>query len=579
MAAVENLEIIVDVDISGAIASLEELKQELRDVASSINRVDARGAEGIDVETNVEPIADDIAAMRTQMAAMDDSELFTNADLGSLRGVIRDAIGDAVSSGISDASQDAQRAAMGVDGDGFNRPFMAMGSRANARTGRIRAGFDWMEESNKRGSGLVAMLGRLRGQFSETLDGVNISMSDFHNLLARLLPLIGVFVGAMPAAIVGIYGLAAAAAVAAGALASLTALGALGVALEGGELEMSNLRDVMSRIRDDFIDAFAPLAEQLQPLFMEGVRGLERLFDAIAAEGDVLLGLRDDARAFGGFVLDFVPDALATLGAFVESMGPLFASIGRAIDENFGSVVMTVARITQEAVPALAQMALIIGRALPAIIRMSTGFAAMVSILLKVAGMFGSILQVVGIMPEHFGFLIATVLTLVSVFALLNSQAIALVAQGFARLGQMIITRVIPTLGAYIQSALAAGGATRTLALSLTSLVGILGVLGGIAVLSGLVGGLGSQFGGLKSNVDAATKSLEEFKSVQDGLGAGMDGRNPYREATPSQFTGSGGRGVSAGETVVIEDKGGGDADSNARTDAWRRGRFTSSER
>jgi len=96
MAAVENLKIIVDAEIGKAVASLIDLQDELRDVAESIRDVRATGQNGIDVNTKVESITDDLIALQHQIALFERAnDINIGTDISGGGGMSRGAMGAA----------------------------------------------------------------------------------------------------------------------------------------------------------------------------------------------------------------------------------------------------------------------------------------------------------------------------------------------------------------------------------------------------------------------------------------------------------------------------------------------------
>jgi len=200
MAAIENLEIVVEVDISDAISNLKALKEELESVAREIKSLRREGARGITIKTEVESIIDDLAHMQ---AIIDGFEAGNTITIGSEVNLPRNLPN-------------------GGGGGG--------GGGSVGLFGALRGIGD--------GDGMRETLGELKQSFSQMAEEsslTNINMADMHNVMARLIPLLLVFVGAIPAAYTALFTLAAAAASAAAAFAAMGAFGALGFAMEGGE--------------------------------------------------------------------------------------------------------------------------------------------------------------------------------------------------------------------------------------------------------------------------------------------------------------------------------------------------------
>jgi len=567
MAAIENLKLQVTADIAKAVAKLEDLQEELQDVAESIEAVDAVGDEGVTVRTHVDGVTDDLARIRAQLAAF---EAGTHLNVDSSVDAAGGALPGPNIAGALPAppgfTPDADRG--GGDGFNFSRVFR-----------------------------------RLKGSLSDTVESVrdvDIRMSDLHNLLATLVPLMVVFIGAIPAAITAIYGLAAAAVTAAGAMAALAGFGALGVGLEDGQFQMENLSEVVDEVRNDFIDAFAPLAERLEPLFRDAIDGLDPFFQAIANTGDALMELTDEARAFGAFIMDFVPGALTALAGLVESLSPVLADIGRAINENFNTFVRQLVFWTKQAVPVVASLVQTIINALPTIVDLGIQFAVVANAVLNVVGLLWRLLTINGLLAEGMGLLVGALLVAATAFSLLNKVIFGFVAKAMTSAIASVYRFMVALATASSQMTLF--GSTA-LANAISSLIGftasifssIAGLLGfqvaawkaaiaaaafwtavtvGLALpLLGMISGMAAGFLGLSDSVDQATSSLKEFDRVSSRTSGGF---NPYSGNPPDE--GAAAAGVVGRNGTVINFEGNGDPDddaSTARYTSFRQGRTT----
>lgn len=572
MAAIENLEIVVDVDISDALTNLQALKDELEDVADEIRSLRRQGRRGFTVQSDVESIEDDLA--RTALA-------------------IR-------------AFERAHQLNIGTNVADFNAPGMGGGRGGGGGGGGAGAGLASIFTGIMDGDGLRSTIQNIRrnlSDFNENSELTNINMSDMHNILARLVPILIVFIGALPAAITAIYTLAAAAATAAAAFAAMAGFGALGLAMEDGQFQMENLTQAFREVQQDFLDAFAPLANRLQPLFEDALAGLEMFFDAVADEGDALMALTDEARAFGRFIIDFVPEALRTLAALVESMSGIFGGMADSLQRNFTSVVRDLVELTAMIVPALADFANTVGRALPAIIRMSLGFLMVADAIINILGALGRLLGMLGISPTLLGKVTAALLSLISLFALgstiigsvfvtsligaiksLYTFALAANAANVSllRMGKMaaivaigglynLISGVLSTIPALGSLTIAGYSASAALASLLTLLT-----IGGALALVGLAMSAAAGFMSMADSIDTATRSLKDFQSVQSGMsgsGFGGAGDDPYGydPEDPRSSPGSG------GVTVFnVESSGDPEEDrSNMEHADWMSGRST----
>lgn len=573
MAAIENLEIIVDVDIGSALAALEDLQDELRDLAESIEAVDAVGTEGINIRTNLDDADAELAALQAKLQAFEAAnELNIDTDFDRGRYTIPN--------------------------------FQQSGNMAD-NIGDLFGFMDFPGGGGGDRGGLFKSLRRQAGELTDTFDNFDLRMSDMHNMLARLVPLLLVFIGVLPAAITALVGLAAAAVAAAASLAAIAGLGALGVGLAGGEFDMQRLTDVWKDVQSSFIDAFAPLAERLEPLFMDAIDGLGRFFQAIADQGDALVALTDEARAFGGFLMDFVPGALRTLAGLVEALSPLFAAFGNWLDQNFNNIVRDLASVTAQAAPAIAQLIIKLGQAVPWLVEMSVGFTQVANAVLDVVGIIGVLMDFLGISGRLFGLVTATTLAFATALALANTRLVAFALKGIASavlglyqffvgllaadsaLTYMAGTTLVTALSSvfsFITSLLAGEVALFSFSAATFTATGALAAfmtiatLGAAAALVGVAISAASGFLGLAGSIDSATSSLKDFNRVSGKSG---DGFNPYgagtRGAGAADVGGTSGRSGQAGSTVInIESSGDADEDrSNARYAGWRRGRTT----
>lgn len=543
MAAIENLEIIVNVDISKALAKLSELQDELRDLSRQIERVDTTSRIGIDV--NLEHVDDELAALKAKLKAFEASE---SLDVGGVGG---------------------------VGGGGPRTSDLAATLRAeqiDLPTEDLREVVD-MRSIGGRGRVGAAMRELADGAMNarKSLGDFNLRMSDMHNMLARLIPLLLVFLGTVPALVTAFIGLATAAIAAAAGLMALAGFGALGVGLQGGQFDMQRISDVMSDIRDSFIEAFAPLAERLEPLFMDATQALEFLFQSIADRGDALMELTDEARAFGRFMMDWIPNVLAAMAAMVETLGPVFGDLADYLRE--AQILRTFAELTLDTIPAVEQMISILREAIPTIVRLSVGFTQVANIIMTLVGGFFSLLGVLPISTEAFGALIAMTLTAATVFALLNSAIISTAISMVKRLGAAILG-AIGQLTGYSAAAMASTFATRVLYSALAALIGLTGI--GL-ILVGLSAGasmVADRFGSAASNIESTTSALKNFDRV---AGRTEGAFNPYEGGDPPV---SGSRAVTGGGgDVIIETTGDRTKDnSNARYASFRQGRTTGSE-
>jgi hypothetical protein len=573
MAAIENLEIIVDVDIGSALAALEDLQDELRDLAESIEAVDAVGTEGIDIRTNLDDADAELAALQAKLEAFEAAnELNIDTDFDRGR---------------------------------YTIPNFQQGGTKADNIGELFSFLDLPGGGRDRGrGGILGSLRKQAGELSDTFDDFDLRMSDMHNMMARLVPLLLVFIGVIPAAVTALVGLAAAAIAAAASLAAIVGFGAMGVGLQDGQFDMQRLTDVFEDIRDSFIEAFAPLAERLEPLFLDAIDGLERFFQAVAGQSDALMALTDEARAFGGFLMDFVPGALRALAGHVEALSPLFKEFGQWLGANFNNIVHDLASLTTQAAPAIAELIIKLGQAVPWLVEMSIGFTMVANVVVEVLGLLNMLMNLLGINARVFGIVTASVLALASAIALTNlfmqsfigtalvgaitsmyrfAIATATASSTMTFFGSTTIASAIGALVSFIASLITSGAALLGFSVSAYTATAAAAAfltvvtLGAGAAIIGVALSASSAFLGLAGNIDSATKSLKDF----DRVSGKTDGFNPYGRGTEgagaAAVGGSGQtRGEGAGTTINIESSGDPDEDrSNGRYAGWRQGRTT----
>lgn len=373
-------------------------------------------------------------------------------------------------------------------------------------------------------------------QMADTGSIFDLRMSDMHNLLAKLVPLILTFIGALPALIAGLVVLATAAVAAASALFALGALGALGFAIEEGGVNdiMGGFEDIISEVRSDFLDAFAPLAEDLAPAFRGFLDWLDQLFGAIAARGDILINLTDEAAAFGDFLMDLIPDLLADMGRMVEAFAPIFGDFASLFDFN---VLRAFTEFMADAADELILFTKLLMAFIPQIVELSLGFLQVVNAIGVAVHAFTTLLDMLPIGMDAIGALIGTILTLITVIgiwkAVQSAQLIPTLAATMPRIAQLIVS-----IDTYIVHALTAAGASVALAEAISLLLiatGVGAVLLGIGVAVGI---MADKFSAAETDITSATEALREFDSVAGAMGGrgeafGVDPSTARRRASP----------------------------------------------
>lgn len=361
----------------------------------------------------------------------------------------------------------------------------------------------------------LANLSEAADRTAEGFDITNIRMSTLHNWLAALVPLLIVFIGAIPALLGALVALAAAAIAAAAGLAALAGFGALGFAITRAGVDDigEGLREILDEIQEDFLDAFAPLAQRLTPLFERALDGLDRLFEAIAARGDVLVAFADTAADFGRFVQDFLPDLLADMGKMARAFGPFFGEIMEVFDFSvLGALTDFMADSSAEIILFLELLVPFIAL----IADLSIGFLMVVNAIGAFLQGIGQLLNILGISPEIIGAVIASLLTAATAMFIVGKAGLA------SAIGVTSLTSALVVLS------------RATIFLTAFALI--------VPVIA-------DHFNLLGNNIDSATDSLREFNRVGDDLG-----RNPFADPNlmPGQVRAPTGRG-GGNITVNIE--------------------------
>jgi hypothetical protein len=416
------------------------------------------------------------------------------------------------------------------------------------------------------GGNIGAVFGNMAGDSTRTVDSLselNLSMSDLHNALARLVPLIFVVIGALPALIGGLVGLAGAAVAATAALAGIAGFGALGFAMMEGDTIMEGFQEILSQVREDFLDAFTPLAQQLAPLFEDALDGLGLFFQKLANRGDVLREFEQTARSFGGFLLDELPDAIAFLGQVATAFEPLFAAIGDALDGTGEGFMEFMADV----LPALVLFGSLLASAIPQILNVSRGFLMVTNALFLLLNAFWEVITIGGLLDEQIGILIGVTLTAVTAILLWNTvMGIASSVTIPALISSM--SGVIATLAEYSVAVVLAALETWGLVGALAAAVGIMTL--GIGVAAGLATAMGAvhdQFAQFTTGVDEASASVRNFDRTTSRVGTG----GPYAPSnTPVRANARGSRGGSGSVVMNVE----GDADDETVETQMRNANF-----
>ena len=607
MATIQNIEVAVDVDISKALAALTKLQNELRDLASEIESVDQIGREGIDVNTSLDQLDSELAGVKAEMEAFEKTESLDivtnlkNSEIATLRGIFRDAVADGIGSGIVD----------GASGGGISPPSSSGTSLqameiSSAPTHMLGRDSGSVVKDRSGTSGLFENLSKSLKDTLSSLSSFKLRMSDMHNVLATLVPLLLTFVGAVPIVVTSILTLAAAAVSAAAALLAIGGFGALGVAM-GDSMEMPSGEDfseIFEGVREDFFEAFAPLAMSLAPLFEDGLDGLEMFFNAIADKGKALMSLTDNARAFGNFIIDYFPDVLASMAGMVEAVSPLFSDIAAYLQD--ADILRRFVELTMKAIPTLKSLAKQIVAGVIALTEMSVGFAAVASIVLSFIGTMASLVGLFGFTNEQLGLMVGGVLTLVSAVALANAALLAWRANGIAAavtgiyaffvgliqansamtyLAATAVGQALTSIYGFVTAlfageiglfSFASAGFTATGAIAALMTIASLGALAGLAVVAT---GVASEFLGMADGIDSSTAALKEFDKVAGKTGGGN--MNPYGGPNGAPQSGAAdARFSGTGDSTVVFNSSGNREQDKSQSDSleWAQGRSTGSQ-
>lgn len=406
-------------------------------------------------------------------------------------------------------------------------------------------------------------LRRFSSSASEATDEMqttSLRMSTLHNALAQLVPLLVVIILALPALIGGLVALAGAALAAAGALVGLTAFAGLGAALARGEGDlMEGMRDILEQVQQDFMDAFRPLAEQLAPLFEEALRGLDRLFQAIAAEGDAFLQLTDMARAFGAFIIETLPSFLADLATFAEASAEALGEVGEALG-NIDLFAMF-SEILAKTLPLLIKFGEEFAQLLALLFELSLGFLIVTNAIIEAINIILDIITVFGFFGKEMGLLVGIVLALWTAYMAVNSALATFVT--------MIATKALFAVGSLIMMLAKQGvmttivtGATWALNAAIKALtfaVITLLAVSGIGILISIFGGIASAAFGASDGIQSATDALRAFEAQRSRM---TGGDNPFANPDLGPGDPTGRSRFAGGGSVTVNIEGDADRDT-----------------
>jgi hypothetical protein len=391
---------------------------------------------------------------------------------------------------------------------------------------------------------------------------LELKMGDFFRIFAALIPLLAVFIGALPAAISGIVALGGAALAAAGALAGVGGLALLsGVLTADGEVDTSQLTERIEELFDEATAELGPVAQQFAPLLDESFQTVEDTIADIADRVGVFRRVVGDAEGALQYLEETVPVAMADIVRFGDAAMPIIAGVIREAG-NMG-ILRAFADLIVRMGPNLATLTKLFVGLLPAIIQLSQGFLYVATFLTGFLYAIGRLIDVVPYAGQIIGVMTGALLTLVSATALYTITQSGAIAATIG-LTKSVLSAAAAFIGKYtvgVFSAIAGTYGFTTALISATvaaaTLIGVL-TLGLGPVLGFLSGG----FTDLSSDIDKATSSLESFASASDSLDGTQVGVNGGMGATGAGGA-SGGYQDASQITVVAGDKETGNAVAN----------------
>lgn len=391
---------------------------------------------------------------------------------------------------------------------------------------------------------------------------LELKMGDFFRIFAALIPLLAVFIGALPAAISGIVALGGAALAAAGALAGVGGLALLsGVLTQSGEVDATQLTERIEELFDEATAELGPVAQQYAPLLDESFQTIEDTIAGIADRADVFRRVVGDAEGALQYLEETVPVAMADIVRFGDAAMPIIAGVIREAG-NMG-ILRGLADLIVRLTPLLATMTKFFIGALPAVIQLSEGFLKVATVIGGVIYAVGWLIDVVPYAGQAIGLVTGALLTLVSVTALYTVATSGAMAAVLG-LTKSILGVAAAFIGKYTWGVFLATVETYGLTTALYGAAVAAGVLIGVltlglgVVLPKISGG----FTDLSSDIDTATSSLESFASASDSLDGTQVGVNGGMGATGTRGQ-SGGYQDASQITVVAGDKETGNAVAN----------------
>jgi hypothetical protein len=382
--------------------------------------------------------------------------------------------------------------------------------------------FDAVEELNDVDPDVTSFGGETRRrQLTRTTDELRFTIQRFHQIFAAMVPLFGVFIGALPAAITALGGLAAAAIGAAGVLGAIGGLGVIGISLEQtGDIGLDPIVEELQSLGSTFKDAFGPLAESFAPIIRDFITEMELMAGPLATASSALLEFRGMFEGFGQFLGDALPSFTRDFLAFTQAAMPVLQGVFNTLAsvDIFGILANNLAK----ALPMLVLMGQSLMEILPAILQVSHGFLVVASVLTYVVGVVSTIINTVPYLGEVLGILAGAFLTLTAAATMYNlaqTSTITLARKWAATAAGTLLTGIKSAIIGFAQLTATVWGLSSSLLVSIALTATLIGLLtGGLAIA---VAGLASIFDNLTDSIGGARQELKQFQNE------GIDSRGP----------------------------------------------------
>lgn len=528
--------------------TLDELSSELAGIAAQEEQVDP-----IEIDTHVASALAELEAVEQQLNRIDRKDV--NVDIDTDRDIPAMWAQDMGAIPGTPNYDRVMRQTRNVDDDASILPTSRRNDAGALNSAMRRAMFgtdDVMDLPNMDAAGGV--VGDRRGPFSRIFRNfrrdmseavgefadLRLSMGILMNIMASLVPLLVVFVGALPSAIAGLGALAAAGLAAAGALAGVVGLGLGAMLFEGGELNVAEAQQHLQELLDTFLEAFGPLMEAMRPVAETLFREAEFLIRDMAVALEGLIDMTGDANAAIEWVADVMAAATAEAVAFAEAAMPVMSFIvgGLAGIDWFGIFADVIA----DTLPLLTEFAATIMRMAPVIYELSLGFFEVTNSIFLLFAVLWTLVDIFPGLAEAMGTVISLLLVAVTASALYSLATSTVISR---------VTGAIATLGSYAAATLIAisqtyGMAAAFLAAAAAAAAFYATITLGLSLLTSAVGGAV----GLQTEVGGAADEMRRF--ANQSRRANVPGQSRSGAGGGPSY---GGFGSSGSTTVVAPDK------------------------